>query len=75
MSVITMIVAKAVKNAVGMLVGRRMIFWALELAAKQTDNKIDDNAVSLIKAAYENDPEDVRKYAEQILAAYKDEKG
>ena len=71
MSVVAMILTKAAKNIVGMLVGKRMIFWALELAAKQTDNKIDDNAVGLVKAAYENDDAGVREHAEQILEAYR----
>lgn len=65
------ILATAAKNLVGMVLTKRMIFWALEIAAKQTDNEIDDNAVGLVKAAYENDPDGVRKYAEQILAAYR----
>ena len=71
MTVILMILKTVVKNLVGMLIGQRMVFWALELAAKQTDNAIDDNAVALIKAAYKNEPDDVRKYAELVLAAYK----
>lgn len=70
MSAIAMILTKAAKNAVGMLVGKRMIFWALELAAKQTDNKIDDNAVGLVRAAYENDADGVRECAERILNEY-----
>lgn len=73
MNIALMILTKAAKNLVGMLVGKRMVFWALELAVKQTNNKIDDNAVGLVKAAYENDTGGVRRHAEQILDAYKTE--
>lgn len=74
MNIALMILTKAAKNLVGMLVGKRMIFWALELAVKQTDNEIDDNAVGLVKAAYENDTGGVRRHAEQILEAYRAER-
>ena len=74
MNIALMILTKAAKNLVRMLVGKQMVFWALELATDQTDNEIDDNAVGLVKSAYENDGAGVRRHAEQILEAYRAER-
>lgn len=59
------------KKLVAMLVTKKMIFWALELAAKQTDNKIDDNVIRLIKAAYDGDDAGFRAAVEGIIGALK----
>jgi hypothetical protein len=62
-----LVLIQIVKNLVGMLVTKHMIFWALELAAKQTSNKIDDNLLGLVRGAYDNDPDKVKESAEALL--------
>lgn len=73
MNAIIAIAVTVLKNIAAMFVGKTMVFWALEVAAGQTDTAVDDNIVGLIKAGYNNDAEGIRKHAEAILAAYRSE--
>lgn len=61
------------KNMIAMLITKRMIFWALEYAVKQTDNKVDDNAVRIIKGLYGNQIEEVQAGIEGLTEAIKNE--
>lgn len=64
-SVIAILVA-AGKNLLAMLITKRMVFWALELAASRTETKVDDHVVALVKSAYENDDAGVRQAIEGL---------
>lgn len=59
-----------IKNLLAMFLTRRVAVWALRLAAKQTDNLIDDYAIEFVDAAYENDEERVKAAIEKLLDAY-----
>lgn len=65
------IAARILKNLVGMLITKHMIFWGLELATKQTKNKVDDNVVGVVKAAYNNNDKELRESVEKILTELK----
>lgn len=62
------------KNMIAMLITKRMIFWALEFAVKQTDNKVDDNAVRIIKGLYDNQIAEVQAGIEGLTEAIKTER-
>lgn len=64
------VIAKILKNLLGMLVTKHMIFWALELATKQSKNKIDDNVVKLVRAAYDADNAKLKEAVEALAAEY-----
>lgn len=59
-------------NLIGMLLTKKMIIWALEYATKQSSNKIDDNAVVIIKSLYENDIDKVQEGVEGLTEAIKE---
>jgi hypothetical protein len=62
-----LVIIQIFKNLIGMLISKHMIFWALELAAKQTSNKVDDNLLGLVRGAYDNDVDKVKESAEALL--------
>ena len=51
-----------------MLLTKKMIFWALEIAAAQTKTAIDDNVVGIVKAGYDSDKEALKKHLEKLLS-------
>lgn len=65
------VVARIFKNLIGMLITKHMIFWGLELATKQTKNKVDDNVVKLVRAAYDADDKKLREAVENIASELK----
>ena len=56
-----------IKNLVTMLITEKMIIWSLEVAAKYTDNKVDDNIVLIVKGAYKSDTEMIKKGIEGLM--------
>ena len=48
------------------LLTRHMVLFLLKLAAKFTENKIDDNVVGLINAGFKSDIESMQWYIEAI---------
>ena len=58
------------KNPASMILGPKMILWGLRLATTLSSNKIDDNCVGIIEAAYENDVEKLKKSAEALVDIY-----
>ena len=60
-------------NLVGMMMTKTMIIWGLKFATKQTDNKIDDNAVTLLEGLYDNDPIKVREAISAITKEFKED--
>lgn len=54
------------KNIVAMMLTKTMVFWALELAAKKSDNKIDDAVLELVRAAYDNDADSFKDAVEKL---------
>jgi hypothetical protein len=67
------IITIMLKNLIGMLVTKQMIIWGLEFAVKQTKNKVDDNAVMIIKGLYNNDITTVQLGVEGLTKAIKEE--
>lgn len=63
------------KNLVLMLVRWPMIKWILTLMAKQTTNKIDDNIILLVDAAYNKDEETFKVALEAITNELNKDKG
>lgn len=59
-------------NLIGMLLTKKMIIWALEYATKQSSNKIDDNAVVIIKSLYDNDIDKVQEGVEGLTESIKE---
>lgn len=55
------------QNLLIMALNKTVILWALRLAAKQTDNKIDDNVIEVVDAAYEADTERLKSSVENIV--------
>ena len=55
------------ENLVAMIVGPKMIIWLLGVAAKRTDNKIDDHVIKIVKAGYENDMVSMKKGVEDLV--------
>lgn len=55
------------QNLLIMALNKTVILWALRLAAKQTDNKIDDNVIEVVDAAYEADTERLKASVENIV--------
>lgn len=53
-----------------MLAGKEVIFWCMELVAKQTDNKLDDNAIPLLEALYDGDQEKFQYFCEELVAEW-----
>lgn len=60
-------IMRILKNLGGMILTKKVIVWALTLAASKTTNKIDDNIIKLVEAAYDNDPEGVMKSTQIIV--------
>ena len=56
-----------IKNLFSALMGKTMLFWGAEFAAKKTDNLADDNFVAMGKAAYDNDPEKMIYHAQKAI--------
>jgi hypothetical protein len=52
-----LILSKIIKTLFSALLGKKMLFWGLEFAAKQTDNLVDDTLVNLAKTADSGDIE------------------
>lgn len=50
-----LILVKILKNIGTTLIARPMIFWGARLAAKSTDNLIDDNVINVLENAYDSD--------------------
>lgn len=65
------LVAVLLKNLVGLLVTEKMIIWALKFAASQTTNKIDDNVVEIVIAAYKNDSKAFQEAIEKTATSLK----
>ena len=55
-----------------MILTKTVALWALKLAAKQTDNIVDDNVVKLAEAAYNNDQVGVMQAGEALVQGIKD---
>lgn len=72
MTAILMLLRTLGMNLIGMLLTKKMIIWALEYATKQSSNKIDDNAVVIIKSLYENDIDKVQEGVEGLTEAIKE---
>jgi hypothetical protein len=66
MKAIVAILITVGKNLLAMLLTERMVFWALELAAKKTKNKVDEQVVKLVKAAYRSDEQRLREAVESL---------
>jgi ABC-type anion transport system duplicated permease subunit len=60
-------------NLAAMFLTKTVILWALKLAAKQTENSIDDSFVEVAEAAYEGDSEAFMAASEKFVAAIKEE--
>ena len=71
---IKLILIKIVKNLIAMMGTAKMVFWGLEELAELSDNQVDDNVVKFTKAAYNNNQEDVIKYAEAVINEIKNKK-
>ncbi|GFD70929.1 hypothetical protein KUL113_03490 [Tenacibaculum sp. KUL113] len=54
------------RNFGAALLTRHMVLFLLKLAAKFTENKIDDNVVGLIEAGFKSDIESLQWYIEAI---------
>ncbi len=54
------------RNFGAALLTRHMVLFLLKLAAKFTENKIDDNVVGLINAGFKSDIESMQWYIEAI---------
>ena len=54
------------RNFGAALLTRHMVMFLLKLAAKFTENKIDDNVVGLINAGFKSDIESMHWYIEAI---------
>lgn len=66
-----MLITRLIKNAISMALTKKIALWALRLAVKQTDTKIDDNCVSLVEGLYDKDDEKVMKAIEDLTKALK----
>ncbi|MDG1995141.1 MAG: hypothetical protein P8J14_01490 [Emcibacteraceae bacterium] len=57
-------------NSARMFFNMTFALWAMKLAARCTDNSIDDEAVALIDALYKNDAvkakDSIKKLAERV---------
>jgi len=62
------VIVMIIKNLVAMLLTKKMIFWALEIAAAQTKTAIDDNVVGIVKAGYNSDNEALKLHLESLLS-------
>lgn len=60
------IIIKILKNLGTMFLTKKVVLWALRLAAKSTKNKIDDNVINIVEAAYDNNPQKLMDAAETI---------
>lgn len=69
---IKLLLLKLVKSLATMLITETMILWLLGIAAKHTDNKIDDNVVLIVKGAYSSDVAMLKLGVEGLLASFKD---
>jgi hypothetical protein len=58
-------------NLVSMFMTKTVILWALKLATKQTENKVDDNVVLLVEAAYNNDSASFQAATEELVKSVK----
>jgi hypothetical protein len=58
-------------NLVSMFMTKTVILWALKLATKQTENKVDDNVVLLVEAAYNNDSAAFQAATEELVKSVK----
>lgn len=61
------LIGTLIKRVFTALLGKKMFFWGAEFLAGLTDNMVDDNFVLMAKAADENNPEDIIKYAQQAI--------
>lgn len=61
-------------NVLKMLLTKTVILWGLKLAAKQTDNKIDDYVIDVVEAGYDGDTEKFQKSVELLVEAAKSDK-
>ena len=59
------------KNLATMFISQAMIFWVLDKYTKYTDNLIDDNVVLIVKGAFENDVDLVKKGIDGLLVILK----
>ena len=55
------------KNLATMLMTQAMILWTLEKWASFTDNLIDDNVILIVKGAFKNDVELVKKGIDGLM--------
>ena len=53
-------------NLLRMFLGKKMVLWALKLAASVSDTKVDDNMVLLVEGAYENDDTKVKQAVSEL---------
>lgn len=56
-----------IRKIISVLVTPEMVFFILKELSKKSDNNIDDSTVMLVKAAYYNEPANVRKAVIQLL--------
>ena len=62
-----------IKNLVSMIITKNMILWSLEKLAGYTDNKIDDNVITIVSAAYDSDTPKLKNGVEGLFKVLKDE--
>lgn len=62
----TLAIKLMLKNLLRMFLGKKMVLWALNLAASTTDTKVDDNMVLLVEGAYENDDTKVKQAVTEL---------
>jgi K+ transporter len=74
MSAFVMLLKTIGVNLVKMLIGPKMILWMLRMAAKQSDNIVDDNIVLLVEGAYENDNVKVKSAVSALMCSFRKEK-
>jgi hypothetical protein len=67
---IKLVIARIFKNLAGMSLNKFVILWGLKLAAKKTENLVDDNLILLAESAYDNDVEGVKKASKAITDIY-----
>jgi hypothetical protein len=61
-----MIIGKIIKTLLKAVFTQKMLIWGLKFWAKQTDNKIDDNAVLIVEAGLNSDIEGIQKGVQQL---------
>lgn len=64
------VLARIIQNLIAMALTEKVVLWAVKLAAKKTENKIDDNVVQLLEAAYKNDVVALQEAVENLADLY-----